>query len=70
MQFISSVIGGAFGLVFLIAWVLLVGYALLDLLNKSSFNQTNKLLWLIIILIAPILGSLLYIFWGRNKSLL
>jgi hypothetical protein len=70
MQFISSVISGTFGLIFFIAWILLVVYALVNVLRNSGFNQSTKLLWIIIILIAPILGSLLYIFWGRNQSFL
>ncbi|EHQ28271.1 PLDc N-terminal domain-containing protein [Mucilaginibacter paludis] len=70
MQFISSVIGGAFGLLFFIAWVVLVLYALLGILRNPGFNSNTKLLWIVIILIAPILGSLLYIFWGRNQNFL
>jgi cobalamin synthase len=69
MHFISEVISGAFGLVFFIAWILLVLYALMSIL-RSPMNQNTKLLWIIIILIVPVLGSLLYIFWGRNQSFL
>lgn len=70
MEFISSVIGGTFGLIFFIAEVLLVIYAIMDILRNSNLNQNTKILWFIIILIAPILGPLLYIFWGRNQSFL
>lgn len=69
MHFISTVISGAFGLIFFIAWVLLVLYALMSIL-RSSMNRNTKLLWIIIIILVPVLGSLLYIFWGRNQSFL
>jgi hypothetical protein len=45
----------------------LVVYALMGII-KSSMNGTSKLMWLIIIFIVPVIGSLLYIFWGRNQS--
>ena len=68
MHFITSLISGVFGLIFFIIYVVLVVYALMDILRSSRVNQTTKLLWIIIILVAPILGSLLYIFWGRNQD--
>ena len=69
MHFIGELISGAFGLLFFIAWILLFLYALTSIL-RGPMNQNSKLLWIIIILIAPVLGSLLYIFWGRNQSFL
>jgi cobalamin synthase len=67
MHFIGSLISGAFGLIFFIAWILLIIYSLMSIL-RSSMNPSTKLLWVIIILVAPVLGSLLYIFWGRNQN--
>ncbi|WP_448701003.1 PLDc N-terminal domain-containing protein [Mucilaginibacter sp. AW1-3] len=70
MHFISELISGIFGLIFFIAYVILFLYALLDIFKNPNLNQTTKLLWVLIILVAPILGSLIYIFWGRNQSFL
>lgn len=70
MHFISELISGIFGLIFFIAYLVLFLYALLDIFKNPNLNQTTKLLWILIILIAPILGSLIYIFWGRNQSFL
>ncbi len=70
MHFISELISGIFGLIFFVAYVLLFIIALTSILRNRSLNQTTKLLWIIIILIAPILGSLIYIFWGRNQNFL
>ena len=70
MHFISELISGIFGLIFFVAYAILVIYSLLDIFKNPNLNQTTKLLWIIIILVAPILGSLIYIFWGRNQSFL
>ena len=70
MHFISELISGIFGLIFFVAYLILFVYALLDILKNPNLNQTTKLLWILIILVAPILGSLIYIFWGRNQSFL
>lgn len=69
MHFIGELISGAFGLIFFIAWVLLVLYAIMSIL-RSGMNQNTKLLWFIIIILIPVVGSLLYIFWGRNQNFL
>ncbi|OCX50921.1 hypothetical protein BEL04_19565 [Mucilaginibacter sp. PPCGB 2223] len=70
MHFISELISGIFGLIFFVAYLILFLYALLDILKNPNLNQITKLLWILIILVAPILGSLIYIFWGRNQSFL
>jgi divalent metal cation (Fe/Co/Zn/Cd) transporter len=70
MHFISELISGIFGLIFFVAYLILFLYALLDIFKNPNLNQTTKLLWILIILVAPILGSLIYIFWGRNQNFL
>ncbi|MCP9201188.1 PLDc N-terminal domain-containing protein [Gramella sp. GC03-9] len=51
-------------LVFLgIAFVI---WVIIDLFQKD-FSMTEKLLWLIVILIAPLLGSIVYFIFGRNR---
>ncbi|MEO6524573.1 MAG: PLDc N-terminal domain-containing protein [Mucilaginibacter sp.] len=67
MHFIGSLISGAFGLIFFIINILLVLYAVLSIL-RSPMNMNTKLLWIIIIILIPFIGSLLYIFWGRNQD--
>lgn len=59
-------IGGLIRFIFSIIWFILLVIALLDLF-KSSAPLNTKLLWLIVILIAPIFGSLVYLFWGRHQ---
>jgi len=61
-------IGNIFRFLFGILWAILVVYTLLDLL-KSNKPTNTKLLWLIVILIAPIFGSIIYLVLGRNNRI-
>lgn len=61
-------IGGVFRFIFGIIWFILIVVTLLDLF-KSSLPTNTKLLWLIVILIAPVLGSLIYLLWGKNQRI-
>ncbi|WP_415222219.1 PLD nuclease N-terminal domain-containing protein [Psychroserpens sp.] len=36
---------------------------------KSSFEKNNKIIWILVVLLVPILGSILYIFIGRKQKL-
>ena len=70
MEIVTSLVSGLFGLIFFIIEVILIVYALMDIFKNPNFNTNTKLLWVIIIVLIPILGSLLYLFWGRNQSFL
>ena len=62
------IIGSSFKGIFGIVWFILMIYALLDVF-KSNKPQNTKLLWIIVILIAPVLGSVIYLLWGRNQRI-
>lgn len=59
-------IGGLFRFIFGVIWFILIVITLMDLF-KSNLPTNTKLLWLIVILIAPVLGSLIYLLWGKNQ---
>ena len=59
--------GFLFGGIFSLLWIVLIIYTLLDIF-KSSIAQNSKILWIIVVLVAPILGSLIYLFWGRHQN--
>jgi hypothetical protein len=61
-------IGGLFRFLMGILWFVLIVYTLMDLL-RSNLPTNTKLLWLIVILIAPFLGSIIYLIAGRNKQI-
>jgi hypothetical protein len=69
MYLITSAIGGTFGLIFLIIWALLSVYSLFNVLRNKKMNGGAKILWVVIIIVVPILGSLTYLFLRSIKTL-
>jgi hypothetical protein len=69
MYLITSAIGGTLGLIFLIIWGLLSLYALINILRTHKINEGSKILWVVVIIVVPILGSLTYLFWRKVKTL-
>ncbi|HEY4195314.1 MAG TPA: PLDc N-terminal domain-containing protein [Mucilaginibacter sp.] len=69
MYLITSAIGGTVGLIFLIIWALLSLYSLINVLRNNNVNGGSKILWVVIIIVVPILGSLFYLFWKSVKEL-
>ena len=43
-------------------------FCLVDIL-KNKFEQNDKLIWVLVVIFIPILGSILYLFIGRNKKI-
>ncbi len=46
----------------------------LDLLNlidvlKNKFVENDKLIWILVVIFIPFIGSLLYLFIGKNKKM-
>ncbi|HTD99390.1 MAG TPA: PLDc N-terminal domain-containing protein [Mucilaginibacter sp.] len=69
MYLITSAIGGTFGLIFLIIWALLSLYSLINVIRNPNVNGGSKILWVVIIIVVPIFGSLIYLFWKSVKEL-
>jgi len=61
-------IGNIFRFLFGILWAILIIYTLLDLF-KSDKPTNTKLLWLIVILIAPVFGSIVYLVLGKTNRI-
>ncbi len=61
---------GAFGFLFYLVMLVLWIWALYDILT-SSFSGNKKIIWVLVVIFLPILGTILYFLIGRNqKSLL
>lgn len=43
-------------------------YCLIDI-SKSSFKNNDKLVWILIVLLVPFIGSVLYLFVGRKAKI-
>jgi hypothetical protein len=69
MYLIISTIGGTLGLIFLILWALLSLYSLVNVIRNRNINGDSNILWVVIIIVVPILGSLTYLFWRSVKEL-
>jgi len=44
-------------------------YALIDVL-RNAFRKNNKLIWALVVLFVPLVGSILYIFIGKKQRLM
>ena len=48
--------------------VVLIVYCLLDITRSTFQDSANKIIWAIIVLLAPVIGSLAYLIWGRKQK--
>jgi prepilin signal peptidase PulO-like enzyme (type II secretory pathway) len=49
---------------------LLVIYCLVDIVRSDFKDSTTKLIWVLIVLFAPFLGSIVYLVMGRQSKTL
>jgi hypothetical protein len=54
----------------LLSLLLIIPFAIFDTLKSNSLSTSQKFLWIIFILIAPYLGAIVYLFWGRKQKAL
>ena len=52
---------------FIIAPAALIVWAIVDLFKRNSSSDTNKLIWVLIIVFVPFLGAIVYLAAGRRK---
>lgn len=64
-----SLLWGIIPILAVVAYLALIVVALMQVFN-STMPTNTKLLWLIVILIAPFIGSLIWFAVGRNSALL
>jgi heme/copper-type cytochrome/quinol oxidase subunit 4 len=51
-----------------VLWLALILIALYHISRNNAMGFSVKVLWFIIILLAPFLGSIIYLIWGKNKK--
>lgn len=51
-----------------IALFLIIPFAIFDTVRSKDLSTTQKFLWILFILIAPYLGAIVYLFWGRKQK--
>ena len=47
-----------------ILWII----ALVDVLKSNFIDSTNKLIWVLVIILFPIVGAIIYFLVGRNQK--
>jgi len=48
--------------------LVLMVYSLIDLTRSQFSEPVNKIIWVIIILLAPLIGALLYLTLGKSQK--
>jgi hypothetical protein len=48
--------------------IILIVYCLLDITRSTFQDSANKIIWALIVLLAPVIGSLAYLMWGRKQK--
>ncbi|WP_231491029.1 MULTISPECIES: PLDc N-terminal domain-containing protein [unclassified Pedobacter] len=51
-----------------ILWLILILIALYHISRNREMAFSVKALWFIIIIMAPFLGSIIYLIWGKNRK--
>jgi len=54
----------------IVSLLLIIPFAIFDTLKSKSLSTSQKFLWIVFILIAPYLGAVVYLFWGRKQKAL
>ena len=45
-------------------------YCIVDIIRSKFQNPNANILWIIAVLVAPVIGSLIYLTWGRSQKVL
>lgn len=67
MYLLTPAFSGTIGLIFLTIWLGLVVFSLFHILLHKEIDRNNKILWIAIVLVVPIGGALVYLFWRSVK---
>ncbi len=68
MELVSAGIGLTLWIVISLFALILPIICLVSIL-KNDFKNNDKLIWIIVVIFLPILGSITYLFIGRKKRL-
>lgn len=49
--------------------LILTVYCLIDIMRSAFSDSVNKILWVLIVLLAPLIGAILYLVWGRQQKI-
>ncbi|MCJ8208447.1 PLDc N-terminal domain-containing protein [Mucilaginibacter sp. RS28] len=69
MPSLTPIFSSVFGLIFLILWIGLVIFSVFKILANKEMDVNGKILWLLIVLIVPIGGALVFLLWRNVKRI-
>ncbi len=67
MYLITPAFSGIFGLIFLALWLILALITIIGLVRTPWLNIPARILWITVIMVVPVLGALVYLFWVKVK---
>ncbi|MCC8426143.1 PLDc N-terminal domain-containing protein [Mucilaginibacter sp. UR6-11] len=56
--------------ILILAFPLLCLFCLIDIIRSDFKDSTAKLIWVLVVLFAPFIGSVLYLFIGRKSKVI
>lgn len=60
--------GEIFVILFVIFCLILPFVAIIDIASNKSMEGSHKLLWVVIVVFAPLIGSVIYFLIGKKKA--
>lgn len=60
--------GEIFVILFVVFCLILPFVAIIDIASNKSMDGSNKLLWVVIVVFAPLIGSVIYFLIGKKKA--
>jgi hypothetical protein len=69
MSFLSIFAGGILLTLFIVLFIILLPLAALISVLTSEFQGNDKIIWVLIIIFLPFLGSVLYFLIGRDRRI-
>ncbi len=52
-----------------IVWAIIVVFTIVQIARRTDFTQQQKIIWMVFIVIAPVVGLLIYYFTATPKKL-
>ena len=49
--------------------IVLVPFTIIDSIRSQSLTVVQKIAWIVFIIIAPYLGAIVYLLWGRKQKM-
>jgi beta-lactamase regulating signal transducer with metallopeptidase domain len=68
MADIAGVLVGLIWVAIAVGGLVLFIWALVDVLRTNFRNDTHKILWILVVLLATFIGPVLWLVWGRKNA--